>query len=503
MTAGRKLRFALAGGMLLLAGILLLLAEPYRAKTVIASAGGCGMRVDVVEPVSGEPQGYVVLLHGLSANKRIMWYLAEGFAGENLRVFVPDLPGHGRTPGPFTPQRAESCAESLVHELIDRTAIVPQRTFLAGHSMGGAIALRVASRIPLAGVIAVSPAPTRPGHGASPEMLLFHNSTSLPPHSLILSGAWEPASMRNSAADLLQSQPDATSAYRLIPAATHVSLIFDSRALRESQQWIAQHLGLRSEALLPSHAPLYGVVLGMAGLCVLVVPFLAEITDLPEELPAPAPPNPAGIWNSLIQVAIVSLLSVGVLRLGVPLRFLKIFQGDYLASFLLIVGIVLLLWNWRKIYSVLPVAWKPIVAASVAAIALLLLFTGWLDLTFYEAWLTLLRWLRFPAVFLAVLPWHLAVELLSGPPGALPRWQRFLRPLALWVIAWLVMTAGLFYFRSGEVLLVLLAAYFAIFLVLQRLAVYFVYRRTRSLPAAAVFGAILFAGLALAIFPVA
>ena len=34
-----------------------------------------------------------MLFHGLSANKKIMAYLARGFASQNLRVFVPDLPG--------------------------------------------------------------------------------------------------------------------------------------------------------------------------------------------------------------------------------------------------------------------------------------------------------------------------------------------------------------------------------------------------------------------------
>src|SRR5258708_29809840 len=37
-------------------------------------------------------------------------------------------------------------------------SIDPDRTILAGHSMGGAIAERIASRVPVAGLIAISPA---------------------------------------------------------------------------------------------------------------------------------------------------------------------------------------------------------------------------------------------------------------------------------------------------------------------------------------------------------
>jgi alpha-beta hydrolase superfamily lysophospholipase len=127
----------------------------YRETTVIVDAGGCRMVTDIVDSGSDATQGSVVLLHGLAANKKIMSYLAYGFAQQNLRVFVPDLPGHGRTQGPFSFVLAETCVDSLVHELIARGAIDPARTILAGHSMGGAIAVRVGSRVPVAGVIAV------------------------------------------------------------------------------------------------------------------------------------------------------------------------------------------------------------------------------------------------------------------------------------------------------------------------------------------------------------
>jgi len=45
------------------------------------------------------------------------------------------------------------------------------RTILAGHSMGGAIAERIAARVPVAGLIAISPAPMRAAHGVTAEKL--------------------------------------------------------------------------------------------------------------------------------------------------------------------------------------------------------------------------------------------------------------------------------------------------------------------------------------------
>src|SRR5271168_323988 len=183
MKSNKSLR-AVAGVGLCVLGLSLGLAAPYQSHTFRIDAGGCRLVTDIVEPdgqPSGSaPRGYVVLLHGLSANKRIMSYITAGFASQGLRVFVPDLPGHGRTDGPFSYERSDKCSENLVRELIARGLLDPERTILAGHSLGGAIALRIASRVPVAGVVAFSPAPMRPIPGVSTEMMPFQDFGALP-----------------------------------------------------------------------------------------------------------------------------------------------------------------------------------------------------------------------------------------------------------------------------------------------------------------------------------
>ena len=62
------------------------------------------MATDIYEARSGTPVGSIILFHGLSANKKVMAFTAQEFANQELRVFVPDLPGHGKTPGPFSPR---------------------------------------------------------------------------------------------------------------------------------------------------------------------------------------------------------------------------------------------------------------------------------------------------------------------------------------------------------------------------------------------------------------
>jgi alpha-beta hydrolase superfamily lysophospholipase len=205
----RKAARAAAAVILLVVGFVLARATPYREATVVVDAGGCRMVTDVIDQ-SNDARGFVVLFHGLAANKKIMTYLARGFAAENFRVFVPDLPGHGRTPGPFSFERAETCADSLVRELIARRAIDPQRTIIAGHSMGGAIAIRVAARIPVAGVIAVSPAPMRAAHGVPPDMLPYTSPPALPPHTLAISAELEPLGIRELTQDLITGDAAAT-----------------------------------------------------------------------------------------------------------------------------------------------------------------------------------------------------------------------------------------------------------------------------------------------------
>jgi len=136
-------------------------------------------------------------------------------------------------------------------------------------------------------------------------------------------------------------------------------------------------------------------------------------------------------------------------------------------------------------------------------LVLLLLFAAWFELTFHEAWLTPARWLRFPLLFLAFLPWHLAEEVLLPNPTKSLSPARLLGALAFRGIIWGIAIAAIFYLHSGQFIFVLLPLYFLMFSVLQRLAIDVIRSGTHSLPAAAIFGAILLAGFVLAILPIA
>lgn len=500
MKSRKKLR-ALVGVMLCVLGFWLALATPYRRQTVVTDAASCRMAVDIIEPRSGAPQGSVLLLHGISANKKIMSYFAQGFSEQGMRVFVPDLPGHGRTAGPFSPPRAEACTESFVRELITVHLLTPDRSILAGHSMGGAIALRVASHVPVAGALAISPAPMRPAHGTSPDMLLFDNPPELKGNALVISGGWEPKSMRGAAQDLAAS---GGTKHVLVSRATHVSLLFDREALRASQDWAAQVLHLDGSTRLPSRWPLLGFFAGFSGLILLTAPFLRELLGKSALTERRLHGEIARLFLELIASSVAAVI---LLRWNF-LRVLHVFGGDYLAGFLLLLGLLLVLLHHKDMHAVFranpaPAQLRQILKAVICAFVILFLFSGWFDLTFSVAWLDTARWLRFPAFFLAFLPYHAAEEIVAGPLISRGPMKRLALTLSLRLMAWGALVAGIFFLHSGQILLMLLAPYFGFFCLLQRASMDVVRRETGSAAAAAVFGAILMAGFSLAIFPVA
>jgi pimeloyl-ACP methyl ester carboxylesterase len=498
----RKALRAVAGVLLCAAGFWLAIPTPYRERRYLIDASGCRMETAVVERATGGTHGSVVLFHGISANKKIMSYMARGFAEAGFRVYAPDFPGHGRTPGPFSPARAEHCGESLVRELLARGAIEPARTILAGHSMGGAIAIRIASRVPVAGVIAISPAPMRAAHGVTPEKLLFSDPPPLPAHSLVMMGGLELESMRGNAADLVASSKDGTSKFLEIPHATHVGILFGSAATRAAQDWASQVLGSPPATTLPSHAPLAGALVGFAGMLLIAGPFLREAVGQKPPKERVEIGTQVTLGRAFLEFAAGSILVVVILRFWNPLKVIGIFQGDYLASFMLLLGTALVLAHWKSLRTELSAPVRMLAAAAFAALVLHLLVTAWFDLSFYVAWLTAAKWARFPFLLVVLLPYHVAEEFLLGTPQSGRRWQRLAVALSLRLISWGALMAGVLFLHSGEILMGLLSVYFALFNVLQRSAMDIVRKETGSIAATALFGAILLAGFCLVIFPI-
>src|SRR5260370_17936917 len=352
-----------------------------------------------------------------------MSYLARGCAEQGLRVYVPDWPGQGRTPGPFSPARAEQCGETLLRELLAGGLINADCTILAGQSMGGTIAERIASRVSVAGLIAISPAPMRAAHGVTPEKLLFRDAPILPPHSLVMTGSLELESMRGNAADLVASRSDETAKFLEIPGTTHVSILFNGAAMRASQEWTAQVVHFSPAAALPSHRPLIGALGGFVGILLIAGPFLREAAGKNRSEETAATGVLIGVPRLFLEFAAGSVLIVLLMRFWIPLKAIRLFQGDYLASFLLLFGALLVVIHWRCLRSALTSFPRHLLAAGLAGIVLLLLSTAWFDLTFYAALLSAANWASFQFFLVALLPYHVAEETLLGPVQGGKKWR--------------------------------------------------------------------------------
>src|SRR6202008_2394139 len=343
----KKALFAVSRVLLLIVGALLTFSasRQYSERHYIVDAGSCRMDMDAIERADSPPRaeaGAVVLFHGIAANKITMQYLARRFAELGLQGYAPDLPGQGRSPGPFTPDEAEACAASFVRGLAARGMINPERTILVGHSMGGAIALRIAEKIRPGGVIAISPAPMQEAHGIVHENLLYHNVPRILPNTLILAAQFDLGGVRESAEDLVRGNADPSIRFSLVPRNSHVSILFSPAAARRSQAWAARVLSIPDTGRLPSRANLLGCVLGLVGILLLSGPLIREAAGKqPQEEPRPA--HFPSRLRSAIEVAVVSMLAVHLLHFWQPLRLLHIFEGDYLASFFLLLGAALLL----------------------------------------------------------------------------------------------------------------------------------------------------------------
>lgn len=498
MSRPNILRIA-AGLLLVVAGLAIVLLKTPRDRPWHLRSGECAMSVHMFEPDRAPERGSVIVLHGLAANEKLMGYYTRGFLGAGLRVIVPDLPGHGGSPGPFSPPRAESCSEALLLDAIRRGEAEPSRTILFGHSLGAAIALRIGSRIPVAGVIALSPAPMLPVEGASSESLLYRAPERLPQNSLILAGGLESSVMRRAAARLVPELPHGVARFELIPAASHTSLLWDARPLRASLDWTASALHLEGQPSLPSRSFYLGFFAGLAGVLLLIGAMLRAILQ-PRENPADEAFHFANL-RRYIQMAMVSVVVVTFLRFTGPMKSFGVYTGDYLASFLFLAGCILLAVNRQHIPRLESRTIGDCALATGLSVAAGFLFFGWFRLTLATAGLNGARLWRMCLIAVALLPLSTAEEILLGTPGTQGRLCRLAEGLSLRFVAWLALAAGVFYLHSGQVLLVLMVLYLGFFSLLHRLGIDLVRRRSGSGLGAALFGAILAAAFIVLVFP--
>jgi hypothetical protein len=186
----------------------------------------------------------------------------------------------------------------------------------------------------------------------------------------------------------------------------------------------------------------------------------------------------------------------------VPLKFLHIYTGAYLASLLLVVGVMLLIINFGYAMEYTSLPGRKLIVAAVLGFATFLAIGAWLNWQLDDAWLNAPRWLRFAGLLPVMWIYSFAEEVALGPVHhGLARAVRFAVFLLLRAEIFLACTLAWRLFASGQVLIPLLFTYLAVFSILQRLATDALRVRTVSATAAALFGAILVSWFIASVFP--
>jgi pimeloyl-ACP methyl ester carboxylesterase len=530
-----ELALAIGGAICLLLGTAWIRRAELPRKDLVLDAGSCRVPVTEYDPPPGvSPAGSAIVLHGLSANRRVMTYLSEDLAGHGLRTYALDSPGHGDSREPFTFSRAQLCATAAVETLIHNGRVDPRTTVLVGHSMGAAIAIRMADREPVLATIAISPAPMKLPSRMPANLLVFTAQFDIPPLAKEAKDLEAAAgSERNAPEDFAQLR-----AFELerISFASHTSLLLDRRVAHRSELWAMRALfpDVATETLALNvdlatyetfnfgRRRLAGAVLGLIGL-VLVFPLAASAivqlfaqifrtagnradsaraTALHNDIQIDSSNGAPGRALILVEGIVSALIGVVVLILFAPLKFLHLYSGDYLASLLLIYGALMLILNRSAARATFSLNIPTKIAAAALGIGTILAVGAWLNWQLTDGWLNAPRWLRFCALVPVLWVFAYAEEVVLGPVDS--GWRRLIRfvfAVGLRLELWLVCAFAYYELMSGQVLILLLVTALAVFSILQRLGTDALRRRSGSAPAAAFFGAILGAWLIASVFP--
>ncbi len=478
---------------LLAAGVLTALRG--RSGIVLSSirlGDRCQTTATVVAPARGARSGTAIVVHGLAGNRGIMMGLAAVLARAGWTVYVPDLAGHGDSQIGFGYQQAEQCLAQAI-TAIARPGRGAGAELLVGHSLGGALAIRLGSAVRASSTIALSPAPLVPPAHFPPRLLVLTGTLDLP---------WVRQSTRQ-LAGWLKNNPDqnkgagCTSRIVWMAPATHVSMLFDPRVWQAVVQWStcteSGMIGLQHADAVGAACLLGGTLLGALGIVLLLSPLsslLARPSTLPAERQAPVPAGRLlGSWATAIGLVVCV---VGLTGLNQRIQPVRLVDGSWLAWVGALTGSVLML--------VLPACrvragWQAgrLLSATVGTVLMLACLLAWTS-----AWLATgaapIRFREAAVLAVFVFPYCLAEEAVLASSDGRERWMRF---AALRGLAWGGLSFSTFVFSGQGLILFLLTLVMALLSVGQRAAANVVLRQGWCVPAAAVASSLTGASVAL------
>ncbi|HET9402413.1 MAG TPA: alpha/beta fold hydrolase [Candidatus Acidoferrales bacterium] len=515
MIRARELAWSVFGIAAFLAAICVIRVERLPVRNLTLS-DRCHTPVSVIDPPSGTASTRIseqqsglpaaIVIHGLSANRRVMFSIGQTLARAGVRAYLFDSPGEGDSSENFSFAAAESCAGDAADALVANNEISIPATVFVGHSLGGAIAIRLADRFPdAAGTIAISPAPLVPPR-------------HVPANALILSAQFDPPELAGPARKLVQQLGGLRAApgdfrerravgFERVPWAMHSSVLADSLVNTKIASWARRSVGLeppvandRRELIV-----LFGFLLGAAGIAA-TLPFFATFVCSALHITVARIRENISLPLSFKRLALINLLaavfSVALLVLGVPLRVLHLYSADYLASFMSLAGLILIALLPQRARAAFRFDAKQVLASVVLAISIAFAAALWTNWQFADLWPTARRALLILPLAAVTWPYFAAEETAVGPIGTRSLLKRWLIFIAMRFILLAALVLGYYGFANGEFLPVLMCPALALVSVGQRAASELLQRRAPSLAGAATLDAILAAWFLAAVFPI-
>lgn len=327
--AGRLL-LALLGVVLVVGGLLVVVSaddDVVRERVVVD-----GVPVTMLRPAGDGPFPGVVVAHGFSASSTLMSGIGIALAEDGWAAALLDFRGHGASARGLGDTDAGGLEDDLaaVRGWLRERPDVAGEPALVGHSMGAGAVTRVATDDPaVPGTVAIS----------------LPTAEDLPPAAegpplFLLVGSAEPARFGEAA----QQAADLGYQTETIPGAEHISILFRTATLESLVGWLDETVGREPAGPVGTDWRLPAVGAVYLGSALVFWPVSAWVLrPAPSELRGRGRQPPAWLATPLAGVAAgLVLLALPGLAEAVPLLI-----GGYLAAFLVLTGVVLLLWAGR------------------------------------------------------------------------------------------------------------------------------------------------------------
>jgi hypothetical protein len=394
--------------------------------------------VTVFRPAASGPTAPVVLIaHGFAGSQQLMQPLAQTLARNGFVAITFDFPGHGRNRLPMRGGLTDT--DASLRTLLDAMNQMGQfAQGLAGGPGGGRYAVVEHS---MASDIVVRHAQAHAGVQATVGISLFapsiQSATPLdsPRNLLVIDGALEPQMMAREALRVVGRSGDAAAAgvtygqfkdgtarrSTLAPGAEHIGVLYNTRTLVETLDWLDTAFGRPPTAhpFIDARGPWLGWLL--VGVVALAWPLSRLLPSRIGTAAVALGRRAPGGWRRQVLLTLLPALATPLLLWKLPSDFLPILLGDYLCLHFAVYGLLTvagLLLSGRLPPAIGPGRTLALGLAIVFASAYALLSVG-LPVDRYVFNLQPID-VRLPfvvALCAATLPYFLADEWLTREPG--------------------------------------------------------------------------------------